>query len=229
MPFRDRQEAPHPHGVFLDPSGNFLLCADLGTDTLRVFGVAADPAGTLTKLASLAIPPGSGPRHLLFSVKPDGTLLYLVNELTNELAVYTLSYPSPTELAIELRQSTSVLPPSQAPHGKSWTAAELAFLPHSSKVIVSNRSPGPGLEGPSDHLVVFDLDDHGLIAGAAKEVDVGGRGLRHFEISPDGRFVAVACEKTNEVVMLEVEVGGELSEVARVTGVAQPTVVRWKR
>lgn len=52
-------------------------------------------------------------------------------------------------------------------------------------------------------------------------------GLRHFSLSlGEGEWVAVACEKTDEVVMFRRD-GGKLDEVARVKGIKQPTCVIW--
>jgi len=34
-----RQDKPHPHSTFADPSGKFLLAPGFGADLIRVFGV----------------------------------------------------------------------------------------------------------------------------------------------------------------------------------------------
>lgn len=223
-PQQDRQEAPHPHGVFLEPTGTLLLLADLGTDTLRIF----TSSSSLSPLLDLPMTPGSGPRHLLFSTTPTHTLLYLLTELHNTIEIYSLSYPtSSSPLSLTLLQSTSFLPINQPTLG-AWTGAELALTPSKSHLIVSNRAPDdPAPKDGTDVLTVFAVDAEGMLRGVPTFEAVGGLGLRHFALGgEEGRWVAVGCQKTDEVVVFERR-GGELEEVARVGGAKQPTVVVW--
>lgn len=83
-----RQEVPHPHQAFLDPTGRFVLVPDLGADLVRVFAV--DPLNLhLTAQEPLTVTPGSGPRHLDFLVAPNGQVyMYLVAELSNTITGY---------------------------------------------------------------------------------------------------------------------------------------------
>ncbi|KAL8277912.1 hypothetical protein RQP46_009731 [Phenoliferia psychrophenolica] len=235
-PREDRQEAPHPHGVFLEPTKQFLFAADLGTDTLKVWSVSG---GKMDRLADIAVAPGTGPRHLAFSqASPSApTLLYLVLELSSELAVYTLVYPTSSNPNPTLShlQTVSILPTDRPTTGP-WTAAELAITPSNSHIFVSNRSPDdPKPADGTDVMAVFELAPDGTL-GAKSEIPIKGLGLRHFHLSPkkagfvgmeeEGTWVAVACEKTGEVVMMK-RAGGTLTEVARVGGFKRPTVVVW--
>lgn len=223
-PQHDRQEAPHPHGVFLDPTGTLLFLADLGTDTLRI--LSSSPS--LNPLIDLPIIPGAGPRHLLFSTTSSQTLLYLLNELSNTLEIYRLIYPtSSCPLALNLLQSISFLPTDQ-PTLSPWTGAELALTPSKSHLIVSNRAPdNPAPKDSTDVLAIFEVDAAGMLGVPPTFKAVAGLGLRHFALGgEEGKWVAVACQKTGEVVVFERK-GGELEEVARVGGVKEPTVVLW--
>jgi hypothetical protein len=68
-PDAERQEGPHAHFVALAPGGHVLV-VDLGTDEVRRYARTAsglEPAGVAATL-----PPGTGPRHLVFSA-PAGT------------------------------------------------------------------------------------------------------------------------------------------------------------
>jgi 6-phosphogluconolactonase len=82
-----RQKGPHAHGVVLDPSGRFVLVADLGAD--RVFIYRYDRASRRLSPAATpfeTLPPGTGPRRLAFH--PSGRLVFLVSELVPELRAY---------------------------------------------------------------------------------------------------------------------------------------------
>ena len=75
-----RQEAPHTHCVTPSPCGNYVLCADLGTDMLYIY----DRDLHLKDTAN--VPPGYGIRHIVFS--KDGKYIYAVNELVPSVSIF---------------------------------------------------------------------------------------------------------------------------------------------
>ncbi|PWI20156.1 hypothetical protein DI272_42865 [Streptomyces sp. Act143] len=77
-----RQQGPHAHQVQADPSGRWAVSVDLGTDSVHVCTLTD---GTPHPHRTIALRPGSGPRHLAFH--PDGTHAYVLNELTPSLTV----------------------------------------------------------------------------------------------------------------------------------------------
>lgn len=91
-PIPDRQDAPHPHEALLDPTGQFLLVPDLGSDLIRLYSVDEGEL-TFTELEPLAAVPGSGPRHGVFLVTDDGTTyFYLASELANTVTGFEVTY-----------------------------------------------------------------------------------------------------------------------------------------
>ncbi|BGP39148.1 hypothetical protein JCM10450v2_003103 [Rhodotorula kratochvilovae] len=231
-PNKARQEMPHVHGVYVDPTGQYLLAADLGTDVLRVFEISS---GKPSALPSITLPPGNGPRHLVIS-PPDArssrTLIYLIEELSNTIAVFEAEYPGEKQGAFnlkEIQREVSVLPPDAKDTPGDWTAAELALSPSGAFLYATNRSPVDN-PAPYDTLTIFPVGaDGSLLAAQAKYFNLDGRGPRHFALSPEGRFLAVPLERTSEVVVYEVPEGreDELHEVARLKGVDQPTCIAW--
>jgi 6-phosphogluconolactonase (cycloisomerase 2 family) len=77
----------HGHMILSDPTGNFVLGADLGADQLLVWRydaasgklIANDPAG-------VSLPPGDGPRH--FAFHPNGHWLYSLQEEGSTLVLF---------------------------------------------------------------------------------------------------------------------------------------------
>ena len=69
-----RQKSAAAHGVAVDPTHRYVMVADFGADRLFVYRFDG-ATRTLTPAATPfeQLPPGSGPRHLLFH--PDGKLL----------------------------------------------------------------------------------------------------------------------------------------------------------
>ncbi|KAI1824119.1 Lactonase, 7-bladed beta-propeller-domain-containing protein [Xylaria intraflava] len=91
-----RQDAPHPHSTYVDPTGNFLLVPDLGADLVRIFSINAT-TGELTTCPPGEAGPGDGPRHATFwapsSNLTTGLMVYTVNELGNSVTSWSTSYP----------------------------------------------------------------------------------------------------------------------------------------
>ncbi|GAA6031193.1 hypothetical protein JCM8097_004054 [Rhodosporidiobolus ruineniae] len=235
-PNKERQEAPHVHGVYVDPTGDFLFATDLGGDQLKVYKIEGD---AVSARPSITLPAGNGPRHLAItapSASQSKTLLYLVEELTSTLAIFEVLYPTtpdgPLALAA-IQTELSVLPPDASSFAVDWTAAELALSADRRFLYVSNRAPlDPHPE--ADTLTIFELNGEGGVVTAVPPTyfSLGGRGPRHFSLSPkkdgqpEGKYMAVALQRTNEVVVYEVK-GKELTEVARVKDIKEPTAVVW--
>lgn len=90
-PQADRQEAPHPHQIIVDPTDSYLLIPDLGSDLVRIFTINKFDC-TLINETSFTVPPGSGPRHGTFFVAGNRTYFYLVSELSSTVIGYTVLY-----------------------------------------------------------------------------------------------------------------------------------------
>lgn len=90
-PIPDRQDVPHLHDAVLDPTKTFIVVPDLGSDLLRIFKITAGTT-SVTALTPVKAVPASGPRHAGFAVLGQNTFLYTVNELSNTITGYSVSY-----------------------------------------------------------------------------------------------------------------------------------------
>jgi len=79
-----RQTQSHMHFVSWDNEGKYLYAIDLGTDEIKVFN--SSNKSFIPEVAA-KLRPGDGPRHLIFH--PKKPWVYVVNELTNSVAVFT--------------------------------------------------------------------------------------------------------------------------------------------
>lgn len=99
---------------YVDPTGNYLLAADLGSDVLRVVDISN---GGFDELPAISLPPGNGPRHLIINPpneRSNRTLVYLIEEMSSTVAVFELEYPSEKQGALnlkEIQREVSTLPP----------------------------------------------------------------------------------------------------------------------
>ncbi len=133
-----RQASPHPHQVVFDPQTGHLLVPDLGLDTIFVYRVHRD--GGVEEIDRIAVPAGSGPRHLAFH--PDGGHFFLVEELVNAVTVFRRKADS-FEAIQTLSTLTNVGPTTS-------TASEIACSDSGETVLVSNRG--------DDSIALFQFD-----------------------------------------------------------------------
>lgn len=201
----ERQKGPHAHGTIFSPDEQFLISADLGTDTLHIYRFDADN-GKLIPHGQTKTQPGAGPRHTTFH--PNGTILYVANELDNTVGVY--AYNAEKGKLIE-KQVLPTLPADAPP----TTTADIHLTQAGHRLYVSNRG--------YDSLASYDVAEDGTLTLIAIQPS-GGRNPRNFALSPDDRFVLVANEFSNEVVVFYAEEKGLGAEVARVA-VPAPTCV----
>ncbi|EWC44250.1 hypothetical protein DRE_01076 [Drechslerella stenobrocha 248] len=201
-----RQEASHPHQALIDPSGKFVVVADLGADLLRLYAIDGD---RIRELPAVPVQPGSGPRHGHFLVTNTTagakTFFYLVNELRNTVVTYTVNY---TCASIELSkiQELDTLPkyetqiaPVIAPN-----AGEIVISNDKRFVYVSNRNDftfGNQAYGPSDSIALYRVDSETGLLKFIKLLEAGGLMPRHFSLDETGRFVAIALQNSDVVVV----------------------------
>src|SRR4051794_5249272 len=93
-----RQEAPHPHHAFVDPTGDFIIVPDLGADLIRIHKINKQ-TGALTDCTPAKPVPGTGPRHGVFWSpynkssrvrRAEGTTLFIANELSNSVSSWAV-------------------------------------------------------------------------------------------------------------------------------------------
>ncbi|WP_312936909.1 lactonase family protein [Pseudomonas sp.] len=185
----ERQTEAHVHSVVLAPDGRHLYASDLGAD--KVFIYRYDGANDTQPLssaptASLALPAGSGPRHLQFDAK--GKHAYLTLEMLGEVAMLTVKPDG--QLTLDQRLPlTEQTDPAFKGAGGLHLSADGRFL------YVSNR-------GQANQIVVYRVhaDDGRLTLLQRRSAE--GEHPREFAVAPDGHFLLVANQHSNEIVVI---------------------------
>lgn len=182
----DRQEKPHIHGTFLSPNEQYLLVTDLGIDQIVTYKFDRSSNKPLTKVDSAVVKAGSGPRHLVFH--PDGKLVYIVLELTAEIEVFDFYQGKLTS-----KQKISLLPPGFK--GK-FSAADIHLSSDGKFLYATNR-------GEANTISTYKIAPS---TGLLKEIDMqstGGLIPRNFVIDPTGKYLLVANQESNEIVIFK--------------------------
>ena len=213
-PNRARQDRPHPHSVTVSPGNGFAIVCDLGLDRVLLFRI--DPAsGSLEPHSTpwVVFPPGSGPRHSVFS--GDGRFLYVANELDS--SVCALAWDESAG-ALGFLQKISTLPAGF--RGES-IVAEIRIHPSGRHLYVSNRG--------HDSVATFSRDPSTGALAPAGFTPSGGGHPRNFALSPDGRWLLCANRDSGNVVSFRVAEGtGALDPAGFQAKVPEPVCVLFR-
>ncbi|QKV19087.1 lactonase family protein [Oricola thermophila] len=201
-----RQQRSHPHAVLATADNRHLIVTDLGADALFVYPFNAD-TGALGPARTVALTPGTGPRHMAFS--HGGTLLHVCGEIDS--SVTTLRVGPGAEPEIVGRCGT--LPP-----GASGTnhPSEIALAPTGEHLYVANRG--------HDSIARIAIGKDG-VPRLEECTPCGGTTPRHFACDSTGRYLAIANQDSDEVVVLAIGEDAALGGTVATIGIGTPTCV----
>ncbi|KAJ5635670.1 uncharacterized protein N7484_008983 [Penicillium longicatenatum] len=211
-----QQDSPHPHEVFLDPTGSFLVSPDLGADLLRIYSIDAT-TGHLGLCPPVNVTFGSGPRHGVFwtddpnknanaqngasthmrqAAAVGKTMMYLVNEIGGTMMSFDVSYARSGCLDLAKTQTLVPYPGGKMPEGA--TPAEIRMV--GEKFYVSIRSD-QGFK-PDDSIVTLDRHGNGTVVLKGKS-DAYGKVPRTMVINRKGDLVAIGDQSTSTVAIVQ--------------------------
>ncbi len=198
----NRQEKAHVHSTVFDPNGEKVFVSDLGTD--QVFAYAYEPEAEQPLLPAeapfTAVDPGRGPRHLVFNKK--GTYAYLVQELDASVAVFKHENGKLTNI--------QNIPMAASDFKGEQSGAEVRLSPDGKFLYASNR-------GDANEITVFAIDEkQGTLKVLGRQSTLG-RTPRNFIIDPSGRFLLVANQGSDSVILFKRDLK---------TGLLEPTDTR---
>lgn len=206
---KERQSQPHLHYIWFTPDGKLLLANDLGKDCIHAFPIHEEGSVFLDEAASfdICLEPGSGPRHACFDSQ--GRYAYLITELSGEVIV--LSYDGKT-----LHPIQTVLADTVGAHG----SADIHLSPDGKYLYASNRLKADG-------IAIFKVDGE---KGTLKKVgyQLTGSHPRNFILSPNGKYLLVACRDTDEIeVYHRDDTTGLLEDTHKRISMNKPVCLQW--
>jgi 6-phosphogluconolactonase len=194
----ERQNEPHVHQVLVSPDNKYIVANDLGTDKVTVYQynqTATSPV--LIPYDTLSVKQGSGPRHSIFS--KDGKRLYLLQEIDGTLSVLGMK-----DGKLRLIQETSVIKNDKAGIG----AADIHLSPDEKYLYASNR-------GTANDISCFSIANDGQLT-FKQQVLTGGNSPRNFAITPDGQYLFVANQQSDNIVIFKRDIHtGLLTDTGR--------------
>jgi len=200
-------ERSHPHMTIHNPRLHTYYVSDLGLD--RVHQLKLDTTLGLLMNADIAYincEPGSGPRHM--AIDKSAANLYVINELNSTASVYNILSDTVTA-----KQTVSTLPEGYTE--KSY-CADIHLSRSGKKIYGSNRG--------HNSIVTFRVGFDGKLSEPAHS-DCGGNWPRNFSLSPSGKFLLVANQKSNEISV--VHEGGKNDKVVSTLTLNAPSCIRF--
>ena len=197
-PRPDRQDRPHPHSAFTDPSGQFLIVPDLGADVTRIFKIDQD-TGKLTACPTVPSLAGDGPRHGLFQKFGNIYKYYSLNEVSSSVGVYDVVQPSNSTgcLSMTLKQTLSNYGPDVPLGNVTVKSAEIRLV--GDYLYASNRND-TSFGKEQDSIAVFKVG-----TGNLKFVGLSNSYAyypRSFSFNKEGTYVAIGGQTTANVAIL---------------------------
>jgi 6-phosphogluconolactonase len=201
----ERQNEPHVHQVLVSLDKKYVLVNDLGTDKVTVYQYNPKAiSNILIPTDTLSVKPGSGPRHSAFS--KDGSRLYLVHEIDGTVSVLGFKKGK-----LSLLQETTV----DYKSGIINRAADIHLSPDEKFLYVTNR-------GTANDITCFSVGNDGKLA-FKQQISTNGDGPRNFAISPDGQYVFVGHQMTDNIIIFKRDVNtGLLTETGKKIEVGAP-------
>jgi 6-phosphogluconolactonase len=201
-PNKERQEGAHAHWV--KDLGGEVFVADLGLD--RVLAYRFDPSkGSLGPMPEpgpknirpqlpVALDPGTGPRHVAISNKPNRnfiSFMYVLGELDSTVTAFGTTKEG------DFQGSWQKIPMLPANFSGRNDAAEIEIHPSGKFLYASNRG--------HDSIVVYSIDpDWGKLKLVA-DVPTEGKEPRHFAIEPSGNFLLAEDQLSDKIVTFRID------------------------
>jgi 6-phosphogluconolactonase len=201
---------PHAHMISADPTGQFLLHADLGLDLLYLWRFDAQ-AGKLQPHVppTVALPAGDGPRH--FHFHPNGQWLYSVQEEGSTVVLFDFAA---AQGRLTARQTISTLP--EGFEGSNF-CSEILVRPDGRFVYAGNRL--------HDSIAIFKVAENGELSYVGEEWTRGNY-PRSFSFDPSGKFLVCCNQRSDNLAIFEVDPDtGHLQFTGQYVAVGNPSIV----
>ncbi|KAF4345849.1 carboxy-cis cis-muconate cyclase [Fusarium beomiforme] len=214
------------HGLALSPDEDFVYSADDTGNAIWVHSYDR-PSGVIKEVQRLSAPSGANPRHL--TVHPSGSLVYVIYEELNELAVYKRELN--TGKLTDPNITYSLLPSGYSNTSSYWSDEVLLSFSHHDTPkyaitgVRSHDSSKPGF------VSIFSLDAHGNIDKQLFTLPTTGSGGSANAVSPakfSEEYFGITDSGSNFIEVWKInESGSSASSVAHLDLDGSPANIVW--
>ncbi|MCU7845625.1 MAG: lactonase family protein [Candidatus Thiodiazotropha sp. (ex Monitilora ramsayi)] len=186
-----------PVSLAFNPNGLLAYVANQVSDTLTVHSMDLSD-GSLSSAVAVQNPidtnPSTGPRKIL--LHPDGDVLYVVHDGSDDIGIYDISATDGTLLEKAVGSPVS---------SGGTLAMDMVITPDGQNAYVVNRTSG--------HLGVFTVDGSGLLAANGSPVDTG-LSPHALAVDSTGQWLyMISREASGTVSVFEIQTDGTLLQI----------------
>lgn len=208
---KPRQEKAHAHAAKMDEIFNRILIADLGIDKVMVYQMDAGSNGLDIKLKqAVALPPGSGPRHI--AVHAQTKHAFVVNELTGTVTVmgYYNGHLEPLSTYSVLPKESRAIP----------SAAAIRISSDGKFIYTSERA--------DDCISVLRFDCNNETLEIIGRHITLGRTPRDINLDPTGNWLLAANQDSDSIAVFKVDKNtGMINPIHLVENIKSPACLAW--
>ena len=206
---KSRQKSSHIHSSNFSPDNKYLFAHDLGADKIRKFTFNTSEE-KLKNLQEIRVKTGNGPRH--FTFHPNGKYGYGINELNGTIDAYQFKNGS-----LDFIEDYNTYKQKQ----NIYRAADIHISADGNFLYASNREP------KENSIVVFAINKEKGKLKLIEHKDTGGIHPRNFAITSSGKFLLVANQFTNNIVIFKRDSkSGRLTKLTNQIRVNSPSSVK---
>ncbi|MFT4415555.1 lactonase family protein [Fredinandcohnia humi] len=191
---KERQEKPHVHYSGFTPDEKYIIVVDLGIDKVITYDVKD---GVLKEVASLAVKPGSGPRHLTFH--PSGKFAYIMTELSSEVIVVTYN---PTNGSFTEVQTISTIPSTFTENNQG---SAIHISSDGKYVYAGNRG--------HNSIASFRVDQETGLLSFMEHTSTEGDWPRDFILDPSETFLVASNQNSSNLVLFSRDISSGTLEL----------------
>lgn len=195
-PDSTRQNLPHAHCALFNAAGTELYVSEFSADVVSRYDVAT------RQCRRIQLPSDFGPRHIVLNDGEDKA--YVIGELSGSIAVIDT-------------ESDRVVQTVCADTVNARGSADIHFSPDGRFLYASNRLQNDG-------IAIFKVNADGTLA----KIGYRNTGIhpRNFNITPNGKFLLVACRDSGCIQIFKRDVRtGLLSDTGRTIVLDKPVCI----
>lgn len=201
------QAEPHAHQAVAAPFGNFIYSCDLGTDEILIYTIKGNPA-TLTHTKTVKTAAGAGPRHLTFH--PSAKYAYVINELNGTIECFAVNKKDGNLTNIQTVKTSEE---------SKTDGADIHITSDGRFLYATNRAD-------VNEIVCYEIDAQNGKLQHKHTYPTGGRGPRNFIITDGDKYILIAHQYTNNIVIFKRNrTDGSLENTGKSVNVHSPVCI----
>lgn len=197
------QMNPHPHCAIMSPSGKLVAVCDKGNDKVYLYTIDQKNHALTLESGAYTCPPGSRPRFCAFH--PTLPFFYHNNEGRSDMDAYRYDESGRLEHIGAFGLKTA----ENAQESGVWEQQDMRIDRNGTYLYTLVANPAT--------VVVFKVDQTDGSLQPIQNLKLDGARARGCALSPDGRFLLVACLASGKIFSLAVGEDGCLTDTGLCT------------